>query len=193
MRRISLGRLAIWSALGFGVGGAIASTTGDLLIVGFIIQGALGGAMLGLALEAWGRTAIMAVACSFGFLVGFFLAFFVVLNVFEPPFSRFFIGAYGGGSGGAMLGLALAGRGRSLGAKVLVLSIAGALGFGLGMEVMGIGIQSDWEPLRASIPPEVWGAALFTIEGIIGGAFLGAALWLLERRPALAEEYGLDG
>ena len=146
--------------------------------------------MLGLALEAWGRTAIMAAACSFGFLVGFFLAFFVVLNVFEPPFSRFFIGAYGGGSGGAMLGLALAGRGRSLGTKVLVLSIAGALGFGLGMEVIGIGVR---EPLRASIPPEVWGATLFTIEGIIGGAFLGTALWLLERRPALAEEYGLDG
>jgi hypothetical protein len=196
MKRIGLGRFAIWGAVGFGLGGAIASTTGDLLIVGFVIQGALGGAILGLAMEAWGRTAVMALACSFGFLVGYYLAFFVVLNLFEIPFSRLFIGAYGGGAGGAMLGLSLAGRGKSLGTNVLVLAIAGALGFGLGMELIGIGVASGWNPLRAQIAPElwraVWGTTLFALEGIIGGLFLGTALWLLERRPMLASEYGLD-
>jgi hypothetical protein len=135
--------------------------------------GACGGAGLGLALKSWKRVAALALAGAVGFGVGnlFFFALAFLLGI---PL----VGAGMGALGGLILGLALADW-----RKVLLLGLAGMVGFSvggaiaaaLGMSVLGI----DWEqpPLLLLVYVLVMG-----MVGIIGGASLGAALGFLENR-----------
>jgi hypothetical protein len=135
--------------------------------------GACGGAGLGLALKSWKRVAALALAGAVGFGVGN-LFFFALAFLFDIPL----VGAGMGALGGLILGLALADW-----RKVLLLGLAGMVGFGvggaiaaaLGMSVLGI----DWEqpPLLLLVYVLVMG-----MVGIIGGASLGAALGFLENR-----------
>ncbi len=57
------------------------------------------------------------------------------------------------------------------------MALAGAVGF-------GIAVQAVWDILRGLSPQVLWGSITLAIWGIIGGAFLGAALGYLEKRKA---------
>ncbi|MBA7467609.1 hypothetical protein ES707_02830 [subsurface metagenome] len=77
----SILQLALWGALGFGIGGVIA---GALLIAfrgvslwiiigGLIIMGAIGGASLGLVLYGWKRIWFLALAGAIGFVLAWLI------------------------------------------------------------------------------------------------------------------------
>lgn len=167
-------------AAGFGVGGAIAGASGDAMLLGFFAMGALGGASLGLAASDKRSIVTLAMAGALGFGVGFLIAFAIVLLVWDP-FGNWFIGAIGGGLGGASLGVGLRTRRR-----VMLLAVVGALGFGIGSGAVDVLSQPMMEPGASGIT--FWWSILFmTIEGAIGGASLGAALGYLEKRE-LAQE-----
>ena len=128
---------------------------------------------MGLALRSRKRVVALAVTGALGFGVGYFV-FFVLAFLFG--FSQVGVGM--GALGGMMLGLALADW-----KGVVLLGLAGMVGFGvggaiaeaLGMSVLGI----DWEqpPLLLVLYVLVQG-----MVGVVGGASLGAALGYLEGR-----------
>jgi hypothetical protein len=195
---MSVMRFVVFGAVGFGVGLAVAgffnsvfiAVTAPMFPVGrgaepppwwaslpphlsWFIAGACGGGALGLALRSWKRVVALAVAGALGFGVGYFV-FFVLAFLFG--FSQVGVGM--GALGGLTLGLALADwRG------VVLLGLAGTVGFGaggaiaaaLGMSVLGI----DWEQ-----PPLflVLYVLVQSMVGVVGGASLGAAVGYLEQR-----------
>ena len=198
MRATSVMRFVIFGAVGFGIGLAIAGFfnsgfiaitapmfppgrgaepppwwVGSVPYLSWFIAGACGGAGLGLALKSWKRVAALAVAGCVGFGVGYSF-FFVLAFLFGFPL----VGTGMGALGGLMLGLALADW-----RKVVLLGLAGTVGFGvgeaiaaaLGMPVSGI----DWEQPSFLLVLYVLVQAMV---GIIGGASLGAALGYLESR-----------
>ena len=172
MKKIA--KFALLGAFGFGLGWAIG---GALLVLeepylGFPISGAIGGASLGLALRGWRKVGILALACAVGFGLGLLAAFFIVLAVWEPPghVEGLFLGAVGGALGGASLGLTF----RSW-RKAGFLTLAGALGFGIAGQV-------SWDLFRGSDASVVGAVSKVAIWGLVGGAFLGAALGYLEKR-----------
>jgi hypothetical protein len=174
--------LAIAGGVGLVLGGAFFS--GDLLTflvyaLVFSVGGACGGAVLGLGLRDRGKAPLLALMGAVGFLFGSF----IVVGLF---FSSFFRAGYGflevvsaaafGLVVGAALGLAL----RSWrGTAVLAL-----VGFGIGGVIAA---ASQGFPLQPSGLPLLQSAAFGAIEGLIGGASLGAALGYLERRRLIAE------
>jgi hypothetical protein len=171
MRRIV--EVALWGAGGFGVGGAIGGVAWvalDAPQLGFPILGAIGGASLGVALKDGKRAMLLALAGAIGIGIGFLTGFFTVLTIWEPVHVEgLFLGAVGGSLGGAAFGLAL----RSW-RKAGLLSLAGAVGF-------GVAVQAFWYMLRGLEPQVLWGAITLAVWGIVGGAFLGAALGYLEK------------
>jgi hypothetical protein len=204
MRATSVMRFVLFGAVGFGIGLAVAGffNSGFIAItapmfppgrgvepppwwmsqipsLSWFIAGACGGAGMGLALKSWKRVAALALAGCVGFGVGNFF-FFVLAFLFGFPL----VGTGMGALGGLMLGLALADW-----RKVLLLGLAGMVGFGvgeaiaaaLGMPVLGI----DWEQ-----PPLllVLYVLVQAMVGLIGGASLGGALGYLENRKLAQEE-----
>jgi hypothetical protein len=188
--RRKVAALALWGGIGFLIGGfsnvlpffvleagGIAFSTDIDGALGGAVLGALGGTALGLALRR-GRRRVAALALFgvIGFLAGGFLGasllaflFFRsgggMLQVASPG-----IALLDGALGGAALGLALRD-----GRKIIGLALAGALGFWIGSIIanyihywLGFGFLLT--------------VIMFSLQGIIGGASLGAALGFLEKR-----------
>jgi MFS family permease len=201
-----IAKFALFGAVGFGIGGPIiwgivwflprhlfhwsvfylenrlSSWEIPLLIVVAGFMGVFGGAALGLALNRGQRkTAFLAIAGVVSFSAGAFLAilpagFLMGLREYwlfgypniEEVWLFVVFGSVLGLVGGMGLGLAMMGRRKFVG-----LAIAGALGFGIGHTILGMIVHY----FESSILLSPWTA----IPGIIGGAFLGAALGFLEK------------
>ena len=162
-RRKSILWFALWGAVGFGIGGAIGSITP--WPVGFVVPGAVGGASLGLALKGWKRAGLLALAGAVGYVAGLMAAFSIAFTFSDMggEWWQFILGAIIGAVIGVSLGLALR---NWVGAGLLAL--AGAIGFGIGYAA-----HLTWYDV---IGRTAW--------GLIGGAFLGAALGYLQgKRP----------
>jgi hypothetical protein len=181
-KRKSIPWLALWGAVGFGIGGAIGGAIWfgfELPQFGFAILGAIGGASLGFMSNGWRRAWLLALFGAVGFGVGLLIGFFIVITIWEPPYvAKLFIGAVGGAIGGAFLGLALRNWG-----KAGLLALAGAIGFGVSMQTR-LDSQILEELLSTQMPYMLAGATILAICGVIGGAFLGAALGYLEKRKS---------
>lgn len=179
MRATSVMRFVIFGAVGFGIGGALAGTSGDAMLLGFFVMGALGGASLGLAVGDKQSIVTLALTGALGFGLGFVIAFAIVLLVWDPP-GNWFIGAVGGLFGGASLGV-----GHRSWRPIVPLAVVGALSFGIGWGAVDALSQPLAEPGASGVT--FWWTILFmAIEGAIGGTLLGAALGYLENRK-LAE------
>jgi len=201
MRTPSIMRFILYGAVGFGIAWAIAGflTSGFLALtlprfqppsppppewveypsqLAYFLGGACGGASLGLALKSWKRVVTFAVAGAVGFEVGS-IVFFVLAFLFGFPLVRVGMGALGG----ILLGLALADwRG------VVLLGLAGIVGFGVGGAIATAlrmpPLAFDWEqpPLQQVLYVLVQAGV-----GTMGGASLGAALGYLVRRKSVQE------
>jgi len=182
--------LALWGAIGFLIGGFVNALPMVLLefggggidfldeALGGAVLGALGGTALGLALrKGRRRTAALALFGVIGFVAGGFLGaslcysflFFRsgggMLQVAPPG-----IALLDGALGGAALGLALRD-----GRKIIDLALAGALGFWIGSLIANY--LQHWLGFGFLLT-----VCMFSLQGIIGGASLGAALGFLEKR-----------
>jgi hypothetical protein len=203
MRAASVMRIVIFGAVGFGIGLAIAGFFNSVFIaitapmfppgrgaepppwwmsqlpyLSWFLAGACGGAGLGLALKSWKKVAALALAGCVGFGVGHF--FFVLAFLFGFPL----VGAGVGALGGLMLGLALADW-----RKVLLLGLAGMVGFGIGGAIaaamgMPTGLPFEWEQPTLLLMLYV---LVQGMVGLFGGATLGTALGYLENRTRAQE------
>ncbi len=204
MRATSVMRFVVLGAVGFGIGwtlfgafgggfplaGGVGTVLGGAIFSGDLpalllytpvlsLGGACGGAALGLAFKDFRRVAILAVLGAAGFFVG---SFIVVGLFFSLTFLQVGLGSLEVLSAsalglvvGALLGLPL----RSFRGTV-VLALAGLVGFGMG-GVLAAALQGF--PLHPSEDfPSLRSAAFGAVEGIIGGASLGAVLGYLENR-----------
>ncbi len=183
------GGFAIAGGVGLPMFGAIFS--GDYLALlvyplVFSVGGAFAGAVLGLSLREGRKAALMALLGAVGVFFGSFIATILYFLV-----SWGFFGAgYGvlealsaaalGMVVGALLSLSL----RSFRGTV-VLALMGIVGFGIG-GLIAAALQGF--PLQPSESfPSLQTAAFGAVEGIIGGASLGAALGYLESRKLASE------
>jgi hypothetical protein len=209
MKTLGVVRLVIYGAVGFGIAGALLGALGGgfplaggvgLVLGGAIFSGdlpalllytpllslggAFGGAVLGLAFKDFRRVVILAVLGALGFFVG---SFIVVGLFFSLSFVRAGYGLIEALSAaslglviGAVLGLSLRSfRGTG------VLALMGLVGFGIGGLITAALQGFPLQPSESVIP--VQSAAFGAVEGIIGGAFLGAALGYLETRKQASE------
>lgn len=166
MRRKSLARFALFGAVGFGIGGAIASTVINVMDAGVFltpIAGAVGGAFLGWPLRDRRKLIALTLLGFPGMLLGLIVA--LALGGFVN-YSRLVIGLSFGAVLGASLGVAFLDLRR-------IRVLAGAMGFGTGVPV---GDFLD------NLKNDFGGASFVVIAGIIGGAALGAALGYFEGR-----------
>ncbi len=153
-----IARFTLFGTIGFGIGGAFRLIESG--VGGLSIMGAIGGVALGLAIRrGLGKVTILAVLGAIGFSVGTLIAVFSMLDAPDNFLTDFITGAVAGAIGGLALGLALWDWRKFIG-----LTLAGALGFGIG------GMFASYTGFLFNI---LW--------GIIGGAFLGAALGFLEK------------
>jgi hypothetical protein len=163
-----LGRFVVLGAVGFGAGGAFSALSMLWTIplpVSVLVGGAAGGASLGVPLGGLKRITTMAVLGAVGLAVGVSITLSIASFVGYSPLA---LGAMVGAVVGASLGLALLDW-----KTVLVLGLAGALGFGIGYFVGDL--------LRASFPI-VRGIGSIVVAGVIGGGSLGGALSMLQVR-----------
>lgn len=169
-------------ACGFGVGGALAGASWPLLprTVGIsallvVLGGAIEGGSLGLALQDRRRAVILALLGAVGFTVGsvaaVVLAFLGLLSASASGATNAMgavaAGMLVGAVGAASLGISLRDP-----RKLVILTLAGTVGFGAGLlakfaleHTLRLGAAED---------------ALLAIGGVIGGAALGATLGYLE-------------
>ena len=172
---------ALSGAIGFGVGGIIGaimwgyrSPSEGQSFLSIALNGAMGGASLGLVLQGWKKAGVAALVGAISFSAATFIGVVIqlVLWGFEPPpyFAGLFIGAIIGIFFGASLGLAFNGL-KTAG----LLALAGAIGFGV------------WFQAVSNLVFEVSSAKSFGIWGAIAGATLGVALGYLEKRKANRE------
>lgn len=202
MRAMSVMRFVALGAVGFGIGGAIAASLVIdpfapslhallLFLLGLLIIGTLGGGSLGLGLKDWRKAALLALGGAVGFGFGFFVALIgliIALSLGGPyihwPASFYIeyglLGAFTGAVGGAVLGIALRNR-----RSILILALAGFVGFGIGDMV---GLPGIVEALQDLLAGERYNPGLFAITQAIGGASLGAALGYLESRKLPADQ-----
>jgi hypothetical protein len=173
MRATSVIGFVLFGAIGYGIGGII----GILLVVylpgmvayllGPLVGGAVGGVSLGLASKDFRRVVILGVLGALGLTVG------VTAGLGLGSFFNYgwLTVAIVGAVVGALLGVAFRDW-----RMVLALAVAGAVGFVVG------NLLADF--IRFSIPilRQVGEAGGIAFTGIIGGAFLGAALGYLENR-----------
>ena len=183
MKRIA--RFALWGAVGFCVGGAIAGaiTSDSNTFLGFAILGIFGGASLGLVLKGWKGAVLLAIAGGAGFVVGTFLSVIIGMGLglmLPEPVDEIYIivtpfvmGAIIGAVGGIALGMALKDwRGVGL------LALVGAVGFGIAAQInQSLLLNLLTTRILSTVVP-------LTIWGLIGGACLGAALGYLKKRGA---------
>ena len=170
-------RLVILGALGFGIGWGIAGAllfTDSFAQWAFFVGGALGGALLGLALGDWKRVATLALMGALGFGIGFYVSMVASMLFGLLPFML--IDPVTGMAGGVALGLALGNWKR-----VAVLALAGFAGFGIGGAITA---ALEIQQAAPHAPPLWQNAAFEVIKGLIGGASLGAALGYLEKRKS---------
>ena len=157
MRAKSVIRFIVLGAVGFGIGVIIAGA-GLLIPVG----GALGGASLGLGLEDKSKAVILALLGALGATFGVIVVFIAGSPVWDSPVR---MAAVIGAMVGASLSVAFWDWKR-----VVALTVAGAVGFGLGGAISGDSPSGLLAP------------------GVIGGASLGAAIGYLEKRKQAAEQ-----
>ncbi len=167
-----IGKFAIFGSIGFGIGLTIIAVIRiEPFLVGLFLPGAVGGASLGLALGGWRKAWPLALAGAIGFGGGRALTiiFAFTFEWYGIGFQAI-MGAIIGAIGGLSLGIAL----KNL-AWARFLTVAGAIGFSIGY----VAYRQIIDQQILGVPPH-----LFIIWGIIGGAFLGAALGYLEKRRA---------
>ena len=191
MKRIAM--LALFGAIGFGIGGlfpgpaALFAFAGSfqrtdwpsaifafaVLGLGFAAKGALGGTALGLALSR-GRRRVAALALfgSIGFLAGGLLFLFLIPRGMYLAHSSGIV-LLDGALGSAALGLALRDR-----RKIVGLALAGALGFWLGLMISNY--FTSWLQFGWLLLPVI----KFSLQGLIGGALIGAFMGYLEKPNA---------
>ncbi len=158
LKRIA--RLALFGVIGFGIPAGISFVVPSFLVT-FIIEGAFGGLVLGLALKKDNRkVAALVLLGAVGFGSGSLIGFSSSWIEGEPVLAALVFGSVTGVIGGEFLGLALWSW-----RKMMGLAIAGAIGFGLGAIIVDSARFSLWMILMA----------------IIGGACLGATLGFLEK------------
>lgn len=173
MKATSVVRFVIYGAVGFGIGATLA---GALLgVVGLPLTGAVGGAVLGLALKDWRRTVILALLGAIGLTVGVIAG--LIVGSFLSFSSQGPIAATVGAVVGASLGAAF-----SDWRMILALAFAGAVGFFVG------NLPADF--IRFSIPVlrQLGESGSYVVVGLVGGASLGGALGYLESRKRVAEQ-----
>ncbi len=181
-----IARFALFGAVGFGIGGLIAGAFHSLggedefvSVSVFImpIWGGLGAASLGLALQS-NRTAVLSglgcVAPIFGIMM---VALFIfIMTTSDISIWLIYIVALITMSvaAGALFGLII--WGRSQWKKIIGLIFAGVFAFGISQLIIFLWYDSI-------VGLSTWGPDVvgFTVFGIIGGAFLGAALGYLEK------------
>jgi MFS family permease len=206
MRAISVMRLVIFGAVGFGIGWAVAgffntafiaitapmypphspppTLVDELPQLSWFFAGACGGAALGLAIGGRKNVVALSLAGSLSFGAGLYLFFFLAFLFGLPSIGA----AMGTGVvAGSALGFALDPDTPSL-RKMAVMALAGLVGFGTGGAIASaLGrpfLSFDWEH------PPLWLVQYVLVQGIvgiIGGASLGAALGYLQKRK-LTEE-----
>ena len=159
MRATSVLRLVDLGAIGCGIGGAIATVT---LLVPLV--GAIGGAFLGLVLKDGRKVGILALLGALGTYLGF-IAANVALMAGLPVESSTGKATVMGAIVGALLGVGFADWKRVVG-----LAVVGAVGFGAGGAIAGVF--------------QFW----FLLADLVGGASLGAALGYLESRKLASEQ-----
>jgi hypothetical protein len=176
MRAANILRFLIFGAVGFGACGVTALALSLLLpgifawfALALLIAGAVGGASLGLALKDSRLSALLALYGAGGMLLGFPIGYSLA-SFFNN--SEVSIAAFEGASIGGLLGVALGDL-----RTILVLAVAGAVGFGVGFFVGDL--------LRASVPILRQGGEIvgeigsITTAEVVGGAALGAVLGYL--------------
>jgi hypothetical protein len=204
MRFVVLGAVGfgiVWTLLGvFGGGFAVAGGvglpmfgaifSGDYLAIlryalVFSVGGAFGGAVLGLGLRDGRKAAGMALLGA----VGFFFGSFIITSLYY--FFSFYFGAgYGfletasAAALGLVLGVVLSLALRSW-RGTAVLAMVGLIGFGIGGLVAAALQGFPLQPFEGG--PPSWQSAVFgAIEGLLGGASLGAAFGHLQNRRLAA-------
>ena len=163
-------KFAVFGAIGFGTGLTIIVVIDiEPWLVGLFLPGAVAGASLGWALGGWRKAWPLALAGAIGFGGGRALTIIFAFS-FEWYGIGFqaIMGAIMGAIGGLSLGIAL----RNL-AWAGFLILVGAIGFSIGY----VAYRQIIDQLILGVSPY-----LSIIWGIIGGAFLGAALGYLEKR-----------
>jgi hypothetical protein len=209
MRAMSVLRFVVLGAVGFGIvwtllgvfggGFAIAGGVGlpmfgaifseDFLALlryalVFSVGGAFGGAVLGLGLRDGRKAAGMALLGALGFLFGSFIVAglnFLLSFFFGAGYSL--LEAVSAAALGLVLGMVLSLALRSL-RGTAVLALMGLVGFGIG-GLIAAALQGF--PLQPSEGLLSWQTAVSgAIEGLLGGASLGAALGHLQNRRLAA-------
>jgi hypothetical protein len=209
MRAMSVLRFVVLGAVGFGIvwtllgvfggGFAIAGGVGlpmfgaifseDFLALlryalVFSVGGAFGGAVLGLGLRAGRKAAGMALLGALGFLFGSFIVAglnFLLSFFFGAGYSL--LEAVSAAALGLVLGMVLSLALRSL-RGTAVLALMGLVGFGIG-GLIAAALQGF--PLQPSEGLLSWQTAVSgAIEGLLGGASLGAAFGHLQNRRLAA-------
>jgi hypothetical protein len=177
---MSVMRLVILGAVGFGIGGAIGGFIVFHLpglgafLLGPLVGGAVGGASLGLALKAFRPVVVLAVLGALGLTIG------VIAGLMLGSFFNYSEVAIA-----AMVGTVV---GASLGAAFLdwrtipALAVTGAVGFGIGLPA-GHFLWASFPVLR-----QKGEEGSYAVAGLVGGALLGAVLRYLEERKLAAEQ-----
>ena len=164
-------RFGLFGAIGFGISFII--FTSPLVTRFFFIMPlqpffmtVIGGASLGLALRDKNKVVTLALASGFGFLIGYYISGWVVLDYLDLiwyPYGLFIIMAISGTICGSLMGLALKNR-----KAVLILGVAGFLGFSIGFLI------SYWITNGSTL-----------VYQMIGGASLGAVLGYLKKKDLI--------
>jgi hypothetical protein len=202
-------RFILFGAVGFGIGWAVLGVLGGGFPlaggVGLVLGGALfsgdlpalllytpvlslggvlGGAVLGLAFKNFRRVVILAVLGAMGFFVGSFVVVGLFLSLAFVQANYGLLEALSAAAFGLVVGALLGLSVRSF-RNTVVLAFLSLVGFGVG-GVVAIALQGF--PLYPSEDfPSLRSAVFGAVEGIIGGASLGAALGYLESRKLAGE------
>lgn len=170
-------RIPLW-AIGIMSSGSLPS------ILGFPVMGALGGAALGFVLRSWQKALVLASVGAIAFFVGWagglitgFMLTLAGVIIGGDIANSIFYGMIPGAIGGATLGLVFLDF-----RKAIMLALAGALGFGIGMLIMCYSSLDPWVGWAKPGNLKPWLG--WVLWGAIGGVFLGAALGYLEKRKA---------
>lgn len=176
-------RFILLGAGGFGVGGALTGASWSLLpwtiwasALLVVLGGAIGGASLGLALRDRRKVVALALLGAAGFTVGGVVAVVLAFMGLLPSSESGATNAMGAGAAGILVGaMGAAALGLSLRdpRETLLLSLAGAVGFGVGL----VAKFSVEQALRLGAVENM----LLAVSGVIGGAALGGALGYLVR------------